>query len=99
MLVVYLAGKYNGDTDRNIAEARKVACDLWIHGYAVICPHLNTDHFEVDCSCVYEDYMEGDLEILSRCDMVVTLPDWQESPGATREVCRARFLNIPVLEY
>ena len=99
MKVIYIAGKYRGDIDANIAIARKVAIELWEMGHAVFCPHLNTQHFEVDC-CVPEDaYIQGDLEILKRCDGVVMLPGWRESKGATQEYYAALRAGLPVWFY
>ena len=98
-MVVYLAGKYSGDIDANIAAARKVAIDLWERGYAVICPHLNTAHFEVDCKATYDDYITGDLHIISRCDVVVMLPGWKDSKGANLEHAHATEMGIPIYEY
>jgi len=84
-MIVYLAGPYSGNVDDNISRARKISIELWEAGYYVVCPHLNTAHFEIDCRCTYENYMRGDIEILSKCDAVVMLPGWQNSAGASRE--------------
>ena len=50
MQIVYLAGPYRGQThydiELNIREAEYVAIKLWQAGYAVICPHKNTAHFD-----------------------------------------------------
>ena len=54
---------------------------------------------EVDCKAKYEQYIEGDLDILSRCDAVVMLPDWKESNGAKIERSYAFFCGIPVYYY
>lgn len=85
MKLIYLAGKYSGDVDANIAEARRWAVKLWEAGYAVICPHLNTAHMEIDCKAQYEDYLRGDFMMIERCDAIFLLPNWQDSSGATRE--------------
>lgn len=98
-MIIYLAGKYTGDVDRNIADARKVAVACWEKGYATICPHLNTSHFEIDCGATYEDYMKGDMEILLRCDAIVMLPGWEDSPGARMERECAIQYGTPVYEY
>jgi len=95
-MILYLAGKYRGDIDANIAAARKVAIELWEAGFTVICPHLNTAHFEVDCRVPEEAYLRGDLEILNRCDAIVMLPGWQSSEGACAERECALHAIIPV---
>lgn len=110
MKLVYVAGPYGQKTalngvgnikgvDENIHQARKIAIELWEMGYAVICPHLNTSHFEIDCKLDHAGYLKGDLEIIKRCDMVVMTPDWMESRGATMEYDHAMSLNIPVFVY
>lgn len=99
-MLVYLAGKYTqGNIEENIAVARKAAIDLWEKGYFVICPHLNTAHFEVDCKASYEDYMAGDLEMVKRVDAIVMLPNWVDSPGAKRELRHAARNGVPIYFY
>jgi hypothetical protein len=96
-MIVYTAGKYSGNIDENIANARKVAIDLWEMGHAVICPHLNSAHMELDCKATWEDYLKGDLEIISRVDAVVMLEGWKDSPGARME--REYALSHSILVY
>lgn len=102
-MIVYVSGKYTGktveETEQNIAEARKVAIDLWHNGYVALCPHLNTAGFEADCNATYEDYITGDLELLSRCDAMVLCPNWKSSTGAKIEVEYAKEHSIPYCEY
>jgi hypothetical protein len=98
-VIAYLSGKYTGDVDANIAKAREAAIELWERGYTVVCPHLNTAHFEQDCKIPYERYIEGDLEILSRCDLIVMLPNYEESKGAIGELEFARQRGILVSHY
>jgi hypothetical protein len=69
-MLLYVAGKYTGDVDANIAAARKVAVELWERGHAVICPHLNTAHMEQDCKVDYDAYLLGDFNMISRCDAI-----------------------------
>lgn len=38
----------------------------------------------------------GDLHILRRCDAVLTIPGWQDSPGSKMELRLAKDLGIPV---
>lgn len=99
-MIIYTAGLYSkGNIDDNIEVARKCAIDLWERGFTVICPHLNTAHFEVDCKVGYEDYMRGDLEIIARCDAVVMLPNWELSEGAKQEKQFAISRDIPIYYY
>lgn len=99
-MLVYLAGLYTkGNIDDNITLARKIAIEVWESGLWAITPHLNTAHFEVDCKATYEDYMQGDLCMVSRCDAIIMLPGWDQSSGAKRELDLAKSLNIPVYYY
>jgi hypothetical protein len=110
MKLIYVAGPYatktvlNGVTslkgnEQNIAQARKIAIELWEMGHAVICPHLNTCHFERDCKLDHAGYLAGDFLFISKCDAVVMTPDWQDSKGATMEYNHAISLDIPVYVY
>ena len=84
-MLIYVAGKYTGDVNKNIASARNVAIALWEIGHAVICPHLNSAHMEEDCKADYETYMRGDFNMISRCDALVMVENWKDSSGAKRE--------------
>lgn len=98
-MVVYVAGKYSGDIDANIALARSVAIELWEEGHAVICPHLNTQHMEVDCKIDYEAYLQGDFRFVERCDAIVMLENWKDSKGAVREHSHAEEVGVPIYYY
>lgn len=99
-LVIYIAGKYTADTPEEITEnivfARQYAIEVWQLGYTALCPHLNTFHFEKDAELEYEDYMNGDFELIKRCDALFMLPNWTDSMGATREREHAIQENKPV---
>jgi CTP synthase (UTP-ammonia lyase) len=99
-MIIYISGKYTDDTqekiDVNIALARKHAIKLWEAGYTVICPHLNTANFEKDCKIEWNEYIKGDLEIISKCDAILMLHKWEESKGATIERQYARNNGIPI---
>jgi len=97
--VIYVAGKYRGKTERevfdNIIAARTVALKLWDRGYAVICPHTNS--FFMGSMLSDEQFIKGDLEIVSRCDAIYMLRGWQQSEGAVKELRRAVELSMQVL--
>ena len=96
-IIIYLSGPYTGDINNNILRARKVAIQLWEKGFTVICPHLNTQNFEVDCKIKYEDYVVGDCEIVKRCDIIFMLPEWEDSVGAKEERNTAHLYYKPVV--
>lgn len=99
-MIVYTAGPYAescgvGTVGENIARAREIALKLWDMGYTVICPHLNTAHFEQELSLTNKDFVDRDLEIVERCDAIIMLPYWESSRGAARELSHARRNEIP----
>jgi len=101
MQVAYVAGPYRANSEyelvKNIRRAEAVAVELWRMGYAVICPHKNTAHFGGVC---YDNvFLNGDLEILSRCDLVVLVEGWESSQGAKDEIIHAELINIPVFKW
>jgi hypothetical protein len=98
MKLAYVAGPYRGrthnDVAMNIAAAREVAAHLWSIGYAVICPHLNSAF--MSGAAPEEVFMDGGLEMLRRCDLVVLVEGWQASQGTAREIEAARSCGLPV---
>jgi nucleoside 2-deoxyribosyltransferase len=98
-MIIYLSGPYRGKVEENIKAARKVAIELWEDGYTVICPHLNTANFEKDCLIKDESYLSGDFEILSRCDAMIVLPNFEHSEGTLEEIRYASGRGIPVTYY
>ena len=95
MKVAYIAGPYRGktllDIHRNINRAEYAALKYWEYGYAVICPHKNTAYFDGQASDAV--WLDGDLELLARSDVVVMLPNWAKSTGAKAEHKRAQELG------
>jgi hypothetical protein len=96
--VVYLAGPYRAnsayETHQNIERAREYAIKLWQLGYFVICPHLNTAHFD---GVVADDrFLEAGVEILKRCDEVHVMPGSEDSEGTQLEIFTANLAKIPV---
>ena len=98
--VVYVAGPYRNKTEEgkreNIWHAIRVAVRLWELGFFVVCPHTNTANFEFYSSLPDERWLEGDLEILKRCDCVMMLKGWEESKGAMEEHKLAQRLNLEI---
>lgn len=88
MKVIYVSGKYRGESESevfdNIVHARRVALELWGKGFAVICPHTNSMFMG---SQMFDNaFIEGDLEIVKRCDVIFMLRGWEQSVGAKKEL-------------
>lgn len=103
-IIVYISGKYTGNTseeiERNIAHARNTAVRVWKAGFFAHTPHMNTAFFEKEPRLAHikkEDYVERDLWILGRCDVILMLDNWAESEGAKQEKAYAERMGIPVL--
>ena len=41
-------------------------------------------------------WLEGDLEMLRRCDAVLVVPGWEKSSGTRAEIAEANACGIPV---
>ena len=87
MKIIYIAGAYRNSTEwglvENIRHAEREAIKLWQENWVVICPHKNTAHF--GGLCPDNTWLEGDLEILRRCDAVYMLRGFRSSLGAMAE--------------
>ena len=94
-LKVYIAGPYtHGDPAANVSAAMEMFHILADGGHFPHCPHLS--HFlHIQQPRDYEFWMRQDFTWLDVCDVVVRLLG--KSPGADREVERAKGRNIPVL--
>jgi hypothetical protein len=99
MKVIYIAGPYRskwGLPGRiiNIIKARRWAKLYWRCGYAVICPHSNSALMDGVVPDIL--FLNGGLEILKKCDMVVMIPGWEKSEGAIKEREFALKVGVPV---
>lgn len=99
MKLVYIAGPFRGanswEIERNIRRAEALALQVWRAGAACICPHTNTRFFQGAADD--HVWLDGDLEIIKRCDAVVATSNWRNSQGARKEVALAcNELHIPV---
>jgi nucleoside 2-deoxyribosyltransferase len=101
MRLIYVAGPFRAPNswaiEQNIRRAETVALELWRMGAAVICPHANTRFYQG--AAPDEVWLEGDLEMLGRCDAVVLVENWEKSAGTMAERSYAKLHNIPVFEW
>lgn len=107
MRLVYVAGPFramskyiDGHQDmfavqENIMRAMKLGLEIALmpNAFPVI-PHANTMFFTG--AAPDHTWLDGDLEMLRRCDAIVMTPDWQRSSGARAEHQFARDHGLPV---
>ena len=97
--LAYIAGPYRAATLHeiyaNIRLAGKYAEKYWKLGYAVICPHMNTAF--MDGIVPDSLFLDGDKEMLRRCDIVVMMPNWRSSNGASAERSLALQLGKEII--
>lgn len=92
MKLIFVGGAYYAPTwsgiEDNIRKADAAAIKLVKEGWAVICPHKNSAHWEVYNTFLplgNNTWYQIDIEILKRCDAIFLLKDWQESKGTVAE--------------
>lgn len=103
MKVVYVVGKFRAPTHwgvvQNVRAAEAVALEVWRAGAAALCPHLNCANFEGAVGDTPENatiWLEGDIEMMKRCDAIVLVPGWENSTGGKEEVRIAIEEGLPV---
>jgi len=102
MKLIYVAGKYTGKTyseiDDNIRKAEALSIKLFREGWAVITPHKNMAHYEIyeDDTLDYHTWLDADFEMLKRCDAIIFLKNWYESPGSREEHDFSEKEEIPI---
>jgi hypothetical protein len=99
MKVVYVAGKFRGENawevHKNVEEALKIGFEVAALGAMPLIPHANG--FQFDGTLDDQFWLDGAMELLRRCDAVMTVDNWTMSKGAKDEVVEAvDKLGIPV---
>lgn len=105
MKVAYIAGPFRAANpdgtqnawriQQNIMNAMGVALEVWKLGHVALCPHANTMFYQH--AAPDSVWLDGDIELLRRCDCLITVPGWVASSGARHEVHVAlNELKIPV---
>jgi hypothetical protein len=102
--VIYIAGPFratnpDGSPDmfrvqQHVMAAMDLALEVWRMGAVALCPHANTMFFTGAAALADSVWLEGDLELLRRCDALITTRNWQDSKGATAEVAFAREYGL-----
>lgn len=98
--VIYIAGAYRGPTESavfdNIMRARDHAIHVWQLGAIALCPHLNSMLMGGISGVPDQDFLDGDIELLDRCDALYAIRGWEQSSGAKKEVEFAKANGMPV---
>jgi hypothetical protein len=98
MRLIFVSGPYRASGEWEVAEnirhAELASLRLWKEGWAVFCPHKNTAFF--GGACDDHVWLEGDLEILRRCDAIYMLNSWEKSSGAAAELEEAKRMGLVV---
>ena len=100
MRIVYIAGPFRAPTgwqiEANVRRAEALALEVWKLGAMAYCPHLNTRHFQGEAPD--EVWLEGNLEMLARCDAVLLVSGWVGSVGTMLERNEAFRAGMRVFE-
>jgi nucleoside 2-deoxyribosyltransferase len=99
--LVYIAGPFRAPTpwqvEQNIRDAEAISVAVArMPGLFPVCPH--TMGRFLSGAAPDKVWLEGDLEMLRRCDAVLLVPRWYRSSGTRAELVEAHRLGIPVFE-
>lgn len=97
--LLYVAGPYSGEINKNIADAERVSINLIRNGFHVLTPHKNTQNYEIyeDENITMDTWLQLDFDLLSRCDAIYLMKKWRESSGAIGEYKFAMARNITII--
>ena len=104
MKVIFISGPFRGRTpwltEQNIRRAEELSLEAWKlneEGFEVVvlCTHTNSRFFDKTIDDRY--FLDGYLEVLRRCDVMLLTPDWEASEGARDEVKFCDKYEIPVV--
>ncbi len=102
--LLYIAGPYSDPDpihgiEQNVSRASAIALEAWRAGWVAVCPHKNTYPFHY-CTDIPESvWLEGDIELLKRCDAILMIPGWHRSKGAGNEQRVAQRAGIMIFYY
>lgn len=93
---VYISGPMTGVEDYNYPAFDFMAAQLREDGHDVCNP---AEFFDGAKDRTRAEYIRESIEQLLECDMLVTLPGWELSDGASLEVQIAAELEYPIVHH
>jgi hypothetical protein len=105
MKLIFISGPFrsinhNGKSNAwgvqcNVMTAMALALEVWKLGHVAVCPHANSMFFQDADGVEDKIWLDGYLELLKKCDALITTNNWMASSGTRAEVGCARHNNIP----
>lgn len=97
-VLVYIAGPFRSDNGWQlrcrIHAAEQAAAAVVEMGAMPVTPHSIGANF--DKTGTDELWLDGTLELMRRCDVVLVLPGYEKSQGTQQEIAEARRLGKPL---
>jgi hypothetical protein len=90
---VYVSGKITGDPGFKAKFAQYSAAVLAAGASRCV----NPAELLPSVGHTYEEYIMTDLQFVARCQAILMLPCWEDSPGATAELALAQCLKKEVI--
>jgi len=97
--LLYVAGPYAGDIEKNIKNAEKISIKLIKNGFHVLTPHKNLSGYEKyeDNNLTVQTWLKMDIDLLSRCDAIYVLKNYELSLGTLGEIEYAKKHNMLII--
>ena len=96
--VIYVAGAFRGknywEQHRNILRAEIATFSLLSNGFAPLCPHKITEHFQG--AHTDELFLNVCKAWLKKCDCIFMMCGWRDSKGSVDEHELAIKMGIPI---
>ena len=99
---VYVAGSYSAnnvlDVLKNIGRGEQICTELFLKGYAPFCPWHDKDYVlrAPDAEFTVKMFYDYSMAWLEVSDIMLVLPNSENSKGTQAEIVRAKELGIPI---
>ena len=98
---VYISGpmtaKDGYTVEENTAAGVRAFLDCLRQGIPAFSPHLCGAFPSAWLTVDWQTWLDYDFVVIDRCTHVLTLPRWEQSAGAQKEVAYARQAGIPII--